>query len=64
MWGEPRHVRQDGGRQAHAKPIRIYGRVLWDVRAIDAAFDALDGGRQRPIINGPKWRCSPIGRLP
>jgi len=26
------------------KPIRVYGRVLWDVRAIDAAFDALDGG--------------------
>jgi predicted DNA-binding transcriptional regulator AlpA len=26
------------------KPIRIYGRVIWDVRAIDASFDALDSG--------------------
>lgn len=26
------------------KPVRIYGRVLWDIRAIDAAFDALDSG--------------------
>jgi predicted DNA-binding transcriptional regulator AlpA len=25
------------------KPIRVYGRVLWDIRAINAAFDALDG---------------------
>jgi predicted DNA-binding transcriptional regulator AlpA len=24
------------------KPVRIYGRVVWDARAIDAAFDALD----------------------
>jgi predicted DNA-binding transcriptional regulator AlpA len=25
------------------EPIRVYGRVLWDVRAIHLAFDALDG---------------------
>ena len=25
-------------------PIRIYGRVVWDVRAVDAAFTALDSG--------------------
>lgn len=25
------------------KPVRIYGRVVWDARAIDQAFDALDG---------------------
>ena len=24
------------------RPIRVYGRVLWDVRAVDACFDALD----------------------
>ena len=24
------------------RPIRIYGRVLWDVRAVDACFSALD----------------------
>ena len=24
------------------KPIRIYGRKVWDARKIDAAFDALD----------------------
>ena len=24
------------------KPVRIYGRVVWDIRAIDAAFEALD----------------------
>jgi predicted DNA-binding transcriptional regulator AlpA len=24
------------------KPVRIYGRVVWDARAIDHAFDALD----------------------
>ena len=23
-------------------PIRVYARTLWDIRAIDAAFDALD----------------------
>ena len=26
------------------KPIRIYARAVWDIRAIDAAFDALDSG--------------------
>ena len=26
------------------RPIRVYGRVLWDVRAVDAAFTALDSG--------------------
>lgn len=26
------------------KPVRIYGRVVWDVRAVDSAFDALDSG--------------------
>lgn len=25
-------------------PKRIYGRVLWDVRALDAAVDAIPGG--------------------
>ena len=25
-------------------PKRIYGRVLWDVRALDAAIDSLPGG--------------------
>lgn len=25
-------------------PKRIYGRVLWDVRALDAAIDAIPGG--------------------
>ncbi len=25
-------------------PKRVYGRVLWDVRALDAAIDALPGG--------------------
>lgn len=24
-------------------PIRVYGRVLWDVRALDSAIDALQG---------------------
>ena len=24
------------------KPIRIYARTVWDLRAVDAAFDALD----------------------
>jgi hypothetical protein len=24
-------------------PKRVYGRVLWDVRALDAAIDALPG---------------------
>ena len=24
------------------KPIRIYGRTVWDVRKIDAAFESLD----------------------
>jgi len=24
------------------KPVRIYGRVVWDIRKLDAAFAALD----------------------
>ena len=24
------------------KPFRLYGRVLWDIRKLDVAFDALD----------------------
>jgi hypothetical protein len=24
------------------KPVRLRGRVLWDARKLDAAFDALD----------------------
>jgi predicted DNA-binding transcriptional regulator AlpA len=28
------------------RPIRVYGRVVWDVRAIDQAFDALDNSSE------------------
>ena len=34
------------------KPIRIYGRVLWDIRAIDAKFDGLDSG---PAEDDDPW---------
>ena len=29
------------------KPVQIYGRKVWDVRAIDSAFDTLQG---RPAV--------------
>jgi predicted DNA-binding transcriptional regulator AlpA len=32
-------------------PIRIYGRVVWDARAIDAAFTALDSAS--PEVDNP-----------
>ena len=35
------------------RPIRIYGRVVWDIRAIDASFDALDS---RPVEDDDPWR--------
>lgn len=28
--------------QLMPKPLRIYGRIVWDVRKLDAAFAALD----------------------
>jgi hypothetical protein len=34
------------------QPIRVYGRVLWDIRAIDAKFDALDSG---PAEDDDPW---------
>lgn len=34
-------------------PKRVYGRVLWDVRALDAAIDALPGGDDSPQAANP-----------
>lgn len=32
-------------------PIRVYGRVLWDVRALDTAIDALPGNDWGDEVN-------------
>lgn len=32
-------------------PIRVYGRVLWDVRALDFAIDALPGNDWGDEVN-------------
>lgn len=34
-------------------PIAIYGRKIWDVRAIDTAFDALSGLADPPHAANP-----------
>ncbi|MGY4364079.1 putative DNA-binding transcriptional regulator AlpA [Bradyrhizobium sp. LB1.3] len=31
------------------KPKRTYGRTIWDKRAVDKAFDALDSGNSTPF---------------
>lgn len=33
-------------------PKRVYGRVLWDVRALDAAIDCLPGNRDSSDADG------------
>lgn len=41
-------------------PIRVYGRVLWDVRALDSAIDALPGNDWGDEVND--W--DEVTRLP
>ena len=36
------------------QPVRIYGRVLWDVRALDRAFEDLQGAAERLEGDGPE----------
>lgn len=35
-------------------PLRIYGRVVWDLRALDEAFEALQGASGRSDDGGPE----------
>lgn len=35
------------------RPKRVYGRVLWDIRAVDVAFDLLD------VAAGAADTCEP-----
>ena len=28
------------------KPVRVYGRTIWDIQKLDAAFAALDTGEE------------------
>lgn len=39
------------------RPLRVYSRTLWDVRALDAAIDCLIHGEELPqdTVSGSEW---------
>ena len=40
------------------RPKAVYGRRLWDVRAVDIAFDLLDGGHTTKMGEGEVYEFS------
>ena len=40
------------------RPKAVYGRRLWDVRAVDIAFDLLDGGYTTKMGEGEVYEFS------
>jgi hypothetical protein len=40
------------------RPKAVYGRRLWDVRAVDIAFDLLDGGYTAKMGEGEVYEFS------
>jgi hypothetical protein len=38
------------------RPKAVYGRRIWDVRAVDIAFDLLDGGHPTKMGEGEVYR--------